>query len=142
MTGRVDTLATCRDGGGTGTGVLRGTVFFAGLGRGIAAVDGEMDADKPGLPLEALMPIPRPIPVVRMGVLARGRTQGFIVWGSFCGIRHIGAAVTRGMVMVLAGGTVVLTAIGAMVVGCLTGTDTVSEDGLAAIGALAVGCLV
>ena len=83
--GRVDILATCRDGGGTRTGVLRGTgiAFFAGLGREIAAVDGKMDTGKPGLPLVALMPIPRPIPVVRIGVLARGRTQGFVVWGSF-----------------------------------------------------------
>ena len=46
------------------------------------------------------------------------------------------------MVIVLAGGTIVLTAMGAMVVGCFTGTGTVTEGGLAAIGAMAVGCLV
>ena len=46
------------------------------------------------------------------------------------------------MVIVLAGGTIVLAAMGAMVVGCFTGTGTVTEGGLAAIGAMAVGCLV
>ena len=72
--GRVEVLDTCRDGGGTRAGVLRGTgiAFFAGLGREIAAVDGEMDTGKPGLTLVVLMPMPRPIPGIRLGVVAKG----------------------------------------------------------------------
>ena len=144
MTGRAGLLDTCGDVGGFRTGVLDGIGFasLAGLGCVITAVVGGVDTSRPGLPLGAGMLIPRPIPGRRLGAVTEGITLGVDVWRSFCGIRHLGAAVTRGMVTVLAGGTVTLTAIGALVVGCLMGTDTMSEDGLAATGALAVGCFV